>query len=190
MNQMPVWYLMRASGVVSLLLLTVVSALGVATVTRWRPGRVPRFVTLGLHRNVSLLAVAFLSVHVLTAVIDPDASVGAVAVVLPAPSAQYGLWLGLAALAFDLVIALVVTSILRHRIAPRVWRALHYAAYAAWPVALLHGAGMGTDAASPWMLAVDGACIAAFGGAVALRLLKAPPASSKHLAPPELRAAP
>jgi sulfoxide reductase heme-binding subunit YedZ len=180
----PVWYLMRATGVVSLLLLTIVSALGIATVNRWRPGRVPRFVTLGLHRNVSLLAVAFLAVHVLTAVIDPDASVRAVAVVVPALSDRYGLWLGLAALAFDLVVALVVTSILRHRISPRSWRAVHWLAYLAWPVALVHGAGMGTDAGSAWLLTVDATCIAIFGGAVALRLLSAPSPGSKHLAPP------
>jgi sulfoxide reductase heme-binding subunit YedZ len=185
----PVWYLMRASGVVSLLLLTLVSALGIATVSRWRPGRVPRFVTLGLHRNVSLLAVVFLAVHVLTAIIDPDASVRVVAVVVPALSNRYGLWLGLAALAFDLVVALVVTSLLRHRISPRSWRAVHWLAYLAWPVALLHGAGMGTDAGSAWLLAVDATCVAIFGGAVALRLLYAPSGASKHLAPP-VRAAP
>ena len=73
----PVWYLMRGSGVVSLLLLTAVSALGMATVSRWRLGRAPRFVTLGLHRNLSLLALVFLALHVLSAVIDPDASVRA-----------------------------------------------------------------------------------------------------------------
>jgi methionine sulfoxide reductase heme-binding subunit len=106
---------MRASGVVSLLLLTLVSALGVATVSRWRTGRVPRFVTLALHRNVSLLAVLFLAVHVVTAVIDSDASVRAVAIIAPLPSSRYGLWLGLAALALDLVLALVITSRLRHR---------------------------------------------------------------------------
>ena len=101
-------------------------ALGVATVSRWRPGGVPRFVTLGLHRSVSLLAVAFLAVHVLTAVIDPDAAVRAVAVVVPLPSDRYALWLGLGALALDLVVALVVTSLLRQRIAPRAWRAVHW----------------------------------------------------------------
>ena len=184
MNQLPVWYLMRASGVVSLLLLTLVSALGVATVSRWRPGRVPRFVTLALHRNVSLLAVVFLAAHVVTAVIDSDASVRAVAIIVPLPSSRYGLLLGLAALALDLVLALVITSLLRHRIAPRIWRALHWAAYLAWPVALLHGAGMGTDAGSSWMIAVDGACIAVFAAAVALRLLMAPSGAAKHLAPP------
>ena len=133
------------------------------TVSRWRPGSMPRFVTLGLHRNVSLLAVAFLAVHVLTAVIDPDATVGAVAVVVPALSDRYGLWLGLAALALDLVVALVVTSLLRHRLAPRIWRAVHWR-----PTSLAGRAAarrrMGTDSSSAWMLAVDATCIAIFGG--------------------------
>jgi sulfoxide reductase heme-binding subunit YedZ len=189
----PVWYLIRGSGVVSLLLLTAVSALGMATVSRWRPGRVPRFVTLGLHRNLSLLAVVFLSIHVLTAVIDPDASVRLVSVFVPSLSDRYGLWLGLAALALDLVIALVVTSLVRGRLPDRLWRAVHWLAYLAWPVALLHGAGMGTDNAAAWMLAVDGACIALFGAAVALRLLNAPRGAGKHLEPnlePNLGAAP
>jgi methionine sulfoxide reductase heme-binding subunit len=185
----PVWYLMRGSGIVSLLLLTAVSALGMATVSRWRPGRVPRFVTLGLHRNLSLLAVAFLAVHILTAIIDPQATVSAVAVVLPRPSDRYGLWLGIAALALDLVVALVATSLLRHRLPYRVWRAVHWLAYLAWPVALLHGAGMGSDAGSGWMLAVDAACIGIFAGAVVLRLINAPRAGTKHLEPARLRVA-
>jgi sulfoxide reductase heme-binding subunit YedZ len=185
----PVWYLMRGSGVVSLLLLTAVSALGIATVSRWRPGRVPRFVTLGLHRNISLLAVAFLTVHVLTAIVDPDASVRAIAVLVPLPSGRYGLWLGLAALALDLVVALVVTSLLRHRLSLRFWRAVHWLAYLAWPVALLHGAGMGTDAGSAWMLTVDATCIAIFLGAIVLRMINAPTPTAKHLEPTKLRVA-
>lgn len=186
----PVWYLMRASGVVSLLLLTAVSALGIATTSRLRPGRVPRFVTLGLHRNISLLAVVFLSVHVLTAILDPDATVRLMAVILPLPSDRYGLWLGLGALALDVILALVVTSLLRQHLAPRVWRALHYLAYVAWPVALVHGAGIGTDSGALWMLAVDAGCVALFGAAVAVRLLAAPSPASKHLSPPRVRVAP
>ena len=117
--------------------------------------------------------------HVLTAVIDPQATVSAVAVFVPLPSGRYGLWLGLAALALDLVVALVVTSLLRHRLSLRLWRAVHWLAYLAWPVALLHGAGMGTDAGSTWMLAVDAACIAIFAGAVVLRVINAPRAGGQ-----------
>jgi sulfoxide reductase heme-binding subunit YedZ len=189
MNQPAVWYLMRATGTVSLLLLTVVNALGVATVARWRPGRTPRFLALGLHRTISLLAVAFLVIHVLTAIVDPDAAVRLAAVVLPLPFGHDGIWLALGALALDLVAAITITSIMRERMSPRAWRAVHLAAYAAWPVALLHGIGMGTDAGASWMLAVDAACIAVFAAAVALRLWKAPSGESKHLAP-RMRVAP
>jgi sulfoxide reductase heme-binding subunit YedZ len=185
----PMWYLMRASGIVSLLLLTAVSALGVATVSRWRPGRVPRFVTLGLHRNLALLAVVFLTLHVVTAIVDPDAAVSAVAVVVPALSDKYGLWLAMGALALDLIVALVVTSLLRQRLPLRLWRALHWAAYLAWPVALVHGAGIGTDSSATWMLGVDAACVAIFAAAIVLRLANAPARGTKHLSPP-LRTAP
>jgi methionine sulfoxide reductase heme-binding subunit len=185
----PVWYLMRGSGVASLLLLTAVSALGIATVSRWRPGRIPRFVTLALHRNIALLAVAFLAVHVLTALVDPQATVSLVAAIVPLRSDRYAIWLGLAALSLDLVIALVVTSLLRARIPLRAWRAVHWLAYLAWPVALLHGAGMGTDSGAGWMRAVDALCIAIFAGALVLRMLTAPRASEKHHEPTRLRVA-
>jgi sulfoxide reductase heme-binding subunit YedZ len=185
----PVWYLMRGSGVASLLLLTAVSALGIATVSRWRPGRIPRFVTLALHRNISLLAVAFLAVHVLTALVDPQATVSLVAAIVPLPSDRYAIWLGLAALSLDLVIALVVTSLLRARLPLRAWRAVHWLAYLAWPVALLHAAGMGTDSGAGWMLAVDALCIAIFAGALVLRMLTAPRAAEKHHEPTRLRVA-
>ena len=151
----PVWYLMRGSGVVSLLLLTAVSALGMATVSRWRPGRVPRFVTLGLHRNLSLLAVVFLA--------HPRADGGDRSRRLGAPR------LGLRAEPLRPLRALARARRARprprHRArrhepatrapARRLWRAVHWLAYLAWPVALLHGAGMGTDNAAAWMLAVD-----------------------------------
>jgi sulfoxide reductase heme-binding subunit YedZ len=126
---------------------------------------------------------------VLTAVTDPQASVSAVAVIAPLPSDRYALWLGLAALALDLVVALVVTSLLRHRLPLRFWRAVHWLAYLAWPVALLHAAGMGTDAGSSWMLAVDAACIAIFAGAVVLRMINAPRGAAKHLEPTTLQVA-
>ena len=74
---------MRATGIVSLLLLTLVVALGIATSLRARLPGLPRGATVGLHRSASLLAVVFLAVHVLTAVIDPDAAVGLVSLVVP-----------------------------------------------------------------------------------------------------------
>src|SRR5205807_1844994 len=121
--------LMRASGVVSLLLLTGVVALGIATTNRWRAGRLARFVTLTLHRDVSLLAVVFVAIHVLTAIIDPYASVSLLSAVVPFTAGAGALWVGLGAVSLDLVLALIVSSLLRRHLSQRVWRGLHWAAY-------------------------------------------------------------
>jgi sulfoxide reductase heme-binding subunit YedZ len=168
----PVWYLMRATGIVSLLLLTLVVALGVATERRAELAG-HRAVTHGIHRSASLLAVAFLAVHVVTAVIDPDAAVGLFSLLIPFADSAQPFWVGLGALALELVAALVATSLLRRHLSRRTWKGIHWLAYAAWPLALIHGIGMGTDAARPWMVAVDVACLAAVGGALTWRLWEA-----------------
>jgi sulfoxide reductase heme-binding subunit YedZ len=175
----PVWYLMRATGIVSLLLLTLVVALGIATSQRARlPGQ-PRGATIGLHRSASLLAVVFLAVHVLTAVLDPDAAVGLVSLLVPFAGAGRPLWVGLGALAVQLVAVLVVTSLLRHRMPRRTWRGIHWLAYAAWPLALVHGIGMGSDTSTSWMLAVNLACVAVVGAALTWRLGTGEPARAR-----------
>jgi methionine sulfoxide reductase heme-binding subunit len=168
------WYLLRATGVVALLLLTIVFALGVATSNRFRPKGLPLWVTTNLHRNASLLAVVFLALHVVTTVIDPDASVGLLSVVVPFTSDFAPFWIGLGALALDLVVALMVTSLLRRRMSFAVWRATHWTAYAAWPLALAHGLGSGTDAAAPWMRAVTATSIFVAGAALVWRLTAEP----------------
>lgn len=141
------WYLGRGTGVVSLVMLTIVVALGIAT-TAGRPVLgLPRFVVTAVHRSSSLLAISFVAVHVITLLLDPLAQLTVVDVVLPVG----GVWLGLGTVAFDLLIALVITSLLRHRIGLRGWKAVHWAAYVAWPVALLHTLGGGSDAGSWWL---------------------------------------
>ena len=153
------WYLTRGTGVVALVLLTLSVALGVANVRRLHIAEMPRFVLGAIHRNASLLAVVFLLVHIGTALLDGFAPIRLLDVVLPFRSAYRPLWLGFGAVAFDLLIALTITSLLRRRIGYRAWRATHWAAYACWPVALLHGLGTGSDAKTTWMLAVTGICV-------------------------------
>jgi sulfoxide reductase heme-binding subunit YedZ len=164
------WYLMRGTGVVSLLFLTVVVALGVATSTRVRPRGQPLYVTTTVHRNAALLAVVFLGVHVVSAVVDPDAAVQLTAVVVPFTAHWAPLWVGLGALALDLVAALVVTSLVRKRLPYALWRRIHWAAYAAWPLALAHGLGAGTDRGTEWLRVVDALCVGLVGAALAWRL--------------------
>jgi sulfoxide reductase heme-binding subunit YedZ len=163
------WYLTRSTGAVALLLLTLAVALGVADVQRWSSPRWPRFVVDGLHRNTSLLALAFLALHILTAMLDTFAPISLVAAFVPFVSPYRPFWLGLGAIAFDLLLAVILTSLLRHRIGPTVWRATHWLVYACWPVALLHTLGTGSDVKSAWLLALCVACLATVAAAVLVR---------------------
>jgi sulfoxide reductase heme-binding subunit YedZ len=165
------WYLMRGTGVVSLVLLTLVVLLGVATRGGGRLSRVPQFVTGRLHRNIALLSVTFLAVHVITAVLDPFAPIRLIDAVLPFASAYRPVWLGLGALALDVFAALIVTSMLRRRLGPRTWRGVHWLAYAAWPVAVLHALGTGSDVHRPWMLAIVAMSVVSVLWAVLWRLV-------------------
>jgi sulfoxide reductase heme-binding subunit YedZ len=164
------WYALRASGLVSLLLLTGTMALGIATTNRWRRGALPRAFAVLVHRSVSLLSVAFLTLHVTTAILDPYAHVGLLDTIVPGLAASSPLWLGLGAAGLDLIAALVVTSILRGHLPRWLWRAVHWLAYASWPVAFVHGVGMGTDARTPWVLGIDAVCVGAIAWSIAWRL--------------------
>ena len=124
------WYASRATGVVSLLLLTAVVLLGVLVNRQGRLPGLPRFVVTGLHRNLSLLGVAFVAIHVLTAVLDPYVTIRIVAIVVPFTSAYKPLWLGLGAISLDVVAALILTSLARARMSRRLWRSLHWLSYA------------------------------------------------------------
>jgi methionine sulfoxide reductase heme-binding subunit len=155
---------------ISLVLLTASVALGVAEVVRFATPRWPRFVVAALHRNVSLLATAFLAVHIVTAVADSFAPIRIIDVFVPFVGTYRPLWLGLGAVGLDLLLALVITSLLRERIGYRAWRAVHWAAYACWPVALLHGLGTGSDTRARWAVFVNVGCLVAVVAAIWVRV--------------------
>jgi hypothetical protein len=155
------WYATRGTGAIALVLLTASVVLGIGEVRAWRPAGTPRFAIAAMHRTVSLLAVALLAVHVVTTLLDPFPHIGALNAVVPFQTTYRPLWLGLGTIASDLLLALVVTSLVRRRLGYRVWRGVHWFAYACWPVALLHGIGAGSDTKTAWMLALTLACVGA-----------------------------
>jgi methionine sulfoxide reductase heme-binding subunit len=166
----PLWYTTRATGVVALVLLTSTVALGIAGTVRLETRAVPGMVRSGLHRNLSLLAVAFVVVHVVTTVLDPFAGIGFISAIIPFSSDYRPLWLSLGAIAFDLLLAVIISSLIRSRLPYRAWRGVHWLAYACWPIALWHGLGTGSDSRLPWLLALDAACVLVVAAAVSWRL--------------------
>jgi predicted ferric reductase len=171
------WYLTRSTGAVSLLLLTLAVALGVLDVQRWSTPRWPRFVVDSLHRTVSLLAMAFMGLHILTSVLDSFAPISLTDAFVPFAGSYRPFWLGLGAVAFDLLLAVTLTSLLRQRLGFKGWRAVHWLTYASWPIALLHGFGTGSDVRGAWLMVLSVGCLAVLVAALLARVLSGWPAN-------------
>lgn len=170
MSNSVLWYATRGAGAVTLILLSCVVVLGILSALRVQGESWPRFLTNGLHRNLALMTLVFLTLHIVTAVVDPYTNLGWGAALIPFSSYYRTFWLGLGVIALELLLAIVVTSLLRTYLGHNAWRLIHWFTYAAWPVAVIHGLGTGTDTWSAWMLAITAACVAGVVMAVVLRL--------------------
>ena len=137
------WYTTRGAGAVSLVLLTAVVALGILSSLRFEAKGWPRFLTAGLHRNLALVTLVFLGLHIVTAVVDPYTNLGWASAIVPFSSYYRTFWLGLGTIAAELVAAIGITSLARRFIGPRAWKVVHGLAYAAWPIGVVHGLGTG-----------------------------------------------
>lgn len=170
-NPQLTWYLTRASGMVALALLTLSMVLGIVAGTRLSSARWPRFVTQGLHRNISLFVLVLLALHVGAAVVDDYVTITVQESLIPFIGTYRPIWMGLGALASDLVIAMIVTSLLRQRIGYETWRAVHWTAYLCWPLSVVHGLGTGSDVRTTWAVLFTLACVALVLLAMAWRLV-------------------
>jgi methionine sulfoxide reductase heme-binding subunit len=167
------WYASRATGIVALLLLTAVLVLGILVNRQGRLPGLPRFAVTSIHRNLSLLAVTFIAIHVLTAVLDTYVHIPLLSAVIPFASGYERFWLGLGAISLDLMIAMIVTSLLRGRMNRVLWRAIHLLAYLSWPIAFAHSVGSSRDLQQGWMLEGAIGCALLVAAAVIWRLAHA-----------------
>ncbi len=158
------WVLTRATGMVALVLLTASVVLGVAASAGWSSDRWPRFLSQDLHRNLSLLCVVTIAIHVVTTVVDGYVPIAFIDAVVPFRTPYRTLYVGLGALAFDLFLALLVTSALRRWVGYQAWRTVHWFAYLCWPLAFVHALGTGTDTRNQLVTAVNVSCAAAVLG--------------------------
>lgn len=165
------WWIDRSAGLVSLVLLTLVMLLGVVATGRPGVAITPRAHVQALHRQLSLVATVLLGVHIVTAVVDSFVPLRVLDAVVPFRAGYRPVWIGLGAVAFDVMVALLVTSLLRKRIRLGMWRAVHLAAYALWPLAVVHALGSGSDMHAQPVHLVGLVCVAVVLSAAGWRLV-------------------
>jgi len=165
------WYMTRATGLVSLILLSATVVLGIVASVGWTTERWPRFLSQSVHRNLSLLCIVLIAVHVVTTVVDGFVPISLLDAVIPFQTPYRPLWVGFGAVALDLLLAVAITSGFRRRIGVRAWRGIHWLAYLCWPIALLHGLGSGSDTRLSVALFVTIICAASVVAAVGWRLV-------------------
>jgi sulfoxide reductase heme-binding subunit YedZ len=160
----------RGSGLAALLLLTTSVVLGVVSAIRVRSERWPRFALAQLHRNLSLLALTFGVVHVITIVVDSFVPITVADAFIPFVGGYKPFWLAMGTIGADLMLAVLITTALRRRIGFQTWRSIHLLSYGVWATSLVHSIGIGSDARSAaWGVMILAACIGAVGGALVQR---------------------
>ena len=169
----PLWFVSRGLGAATLVMLTLSLLVGIVAGAGVRSPGWPRFASAGLHRNLSLFAMALLTVHVVTAILDPFARIAWRDAFVPFVSVYRPVWVGFGAIALDLLLAVGLTPAVRRRIGYRAWRAIHWIGYACWPPAILHTLGTGTDVRAPWMAAIGAMCLLSVAAIVGWRLATA-----------------
>lgn len=184
------WLLLRTSGIVTIVLLTASVVAGTLSTSLGRtraasasdasppagPASLPaanpsaRLLLITIHTTSATTGLALLALHLVLAVGDSFVAIPPLALVVPGVSGWEPLWIGLGAVAVDLIVVLAITTATRMR-APRRWRRAHLLAYPAWVLSWAHALGSGTDAAGGPMLFLAFASTAAVAGAVTARLL-------------------
>ena len=158
MTNEALWALGRGMGITALAFLTLSLAFGIATRSGRRVLALPRFAVADVHRFIALAATLLVVLHFVLLSLDPYAQLRIVDSVVPFLGVYRPLWQGLGTLAFDILVVVIVTSLLRNRIGTGAFRVIHCVTYALWPIALAHALGNGTDVGHAWFTAFGVCC--------------------------------
>jgi DMSO/TMAO reductase YedYZ heme-binding membrane subunit len=140
------WFVARSSGIVAWALCTLSVVLGLALSSRIL-GRKPTGPwLLDLHRHLGGLAVVFVGVHLAGLVADSYVHFGPSELFVPMASAWKPGPVAWGIVAFYLLVAVEVTSLLKRRLPKGLWHAVHLSSYPLYATATVHVVTAGTDA--------------------------------------------
>jgi sulfoxide reductase heme-binding subunit YedZ len=167
------WYAARAGGVVAYVLLTTVVLLGLQMSSRRQLQLWPRIAIEDVHRFAAFAAGSFVVVHIVAIAIDSYLPFSFQSLVVPFISKYRPTWVGFGIVAAELMLAVAIANRLRGRILSyAAWRRTHYATFAVWAAAAVHGVASGTDRNSAWLVALEVVGVGAVVGMTVWRIVQ------------------
>ena len=170
------WIIARATGVASLLALSLSMLTGMALRPKTLGWLSTNRAVSELHSYATVLWLPLGLAHVLALLVDPYAKVGLLDLVVPFAMSYGALAIGLGTISLQLLLVVLIAAWSRTRLSRGQWLAFHRLSYLAFAAAFLHGVLSGTDLAYPWLMGTAWlvAAILAIAGARRIRQALAP----------------
>jgi len=170
------WYVARAGGLVAWGLVVASCAWGLLHALRTFGRRPSPAWMLSVHRYLSTLAIVFVGVHVVAILADSFVQFSPADVLVPMVSTWHPVAVAWGIVGMYVLVAVEVTSLLRARLSPKVWRSVHVLSYVLLALVTIHFLAAGTDATDllPTTSAVLIGTATVFGAAMLLTWRTAP----------------
>lgn len=166
-----VWQLIRASGVLTYLLLSLTVIAGLLISSRSISGRQSRIDSFEVHGFMSLLVLGFGSFHATALLFDNFVGFSPREVLIPFTSGYRPLAVGFGSLTLYLSFIIYASFWARRAIGVPAWRVLHYGSFPAFAFATYHGLFAGSDTSADWMMAIYFGAMALVAGLLMYRVL-------------------
>ena len=165
------WILARAAGFTAYILLALSVLAGIVLKSRPFGNRLKPATVTDTHRTLAVLGLGALMIHATALVFDATVAMPVSALLVPGLSPYRPLWVGLGVVAAELMVVVYASFSMRRRIGVKNWRRLHWATYAIFALATVHGLAAGTDSSRTWALAVYLGAVASIAAAATWRFL-------------------
>jgi len=175
------WLLARASGLTAYVMLTLSILAGL--LVKSRPFRTLKpAAVVDLHRILAMLGLGAIAGHAAALVLDTTVKVSIPGLFVPGLVSYRPVWTSTGILAAELMVLVYASFSMRKRIGPKNWRRLHWATYAIFAMATVHGLAAGTDASRPWAFALYAVAVSSVAIAATWRFI-VPPATARARRP-------
>lgn len=174
------WYLVRAAGLTSFLLLVASMVWGVFLSSHLVKDWIPGTMSMLFHATTSWLAVVLMIAHMGLLLFDTYYTYAISDLLVPFTGPYRPFAVGLGIVAFWVILAVTISFSLRKLMSRRVWLWLHYTSYVAFGLVAVHALMAGTDVTRPAMVSILVGSVLLVGGMLVMRIRQSRAGGAAH----------